>query len=112
MGGVRRFWLRWSATAVCALALLLPYRPRVFLARFLAYLSNPGNSTIGLAFQRQARLWNRAVLALVFFLGFPLAKVLLLLTSRGRLAPPAGAATFWASRLPAEQFDRNVREPF
>ena len=112
MGGLHRTWLRLSGTIACAIAIMLPYRPRLFFARILNYLSNPVTSTIGLAFQRQARAWNRVVLALVFFLGFPLAKALSMLRGSAAKDPGKGAATYWVPRPLPEEFDRGIRETF
>ena len=112
MGWLNKAWMRFSGTIVCAIVLLLPYRPRLFFARILNYLSNPITSTIGLAFQRQARVWNKLVLGLVFFLGFPLAKALSALGNRAAKGPRAGAETYWTPRPAPESFDRDIREPF
>jgi hypothetical protein len=108
---LRGFWLRLSGTLVCLLVLPLPYRPRFVVARLLNYVANPPAATAGLFFQRWLRLWNRLVLAFVFFLGFPFAKLILLLRP-GRVGPRAGAPTYWVPRPPPEEFAAGMKDPF
>ncbi len=112
MGRLKGAWLFVSGAVVCAIVLALPYRPRLLFAKVLNYLSNPPSRTVSILFERQSRFWNRIVLGLVFFLGFPIAAILFRIAGRGRLAPPSGSATYWVPRPPPEEFEKGIRDPF
>jgi len=112
MAALRKAWLRISGFVVCLIAALLPYRPRLFLAKVLNYLSNPLKATMPLLLQRPLKFWNKVILGLVFFLGFPITKLFFLISGRTRLAPSHRTATFWEKRRPAEQLEQEIEEPF
>lgn len=112
MRGLRAFWMRASGAFVCAVALALPYRPRLLFAKALTWLTNPVSDTVGMSFRKQARFWNKVILALVFFLGFPLAKFLLVISRRRPQGPRGETPTFWVARPAPEAFTEHVREPF
>lgn len=112
MGILKRMWFLASGTVACAIALALPYRPRLLFAKALIHLASPRLWTVSAAYQKQMRFWNRMVLGLVFFLGFPIAALLFRLGGRGRLAPRSGSATYWVPRRPPEEMERGIRDPF
>lgn len=112
MGRLKRTWLFVSGAVACAITLALPYRPRLLFAKVLSYLTNPRLWTASAAYQKQLRFWNRMVLGLVFFLGFPIAALLFRLGGRGRLAPRSGSATYWVPRRPPTEMEQGIRDPF
>ncbi|MBL6974118.1 MAG: hypothetical protein ISR64_00160 [Deltaproteobacteria bacterium] len=106
--GAYRGW----ATAVCLVAVMLPFGPRLVLSRVLGFLSNPSSARSSPLFQRHMRLWNRVVLGFVFVLGFPLARIFYPLWSRSRLSPGPGAHSYWIRRPPPEEFEKGIKDPF
>lgn len=112
MGRWKQWWLFVSGAVACAITLVLPYRPRLWFAKVLNFLSNPPSATASIFYRKQLRFWNRLVLGVVFFLGFPLAAILFRLGSRKGLAPRSGSGTYWVSRRPPEDFVKGIRDPF
>ncbi len=112
MGRLKNRWFFASGAVACAIALALPYRARFLFAKVLNYLSNPFGHTVPMLFGRQAKFWNRVLLGLVFFLGFPVAALLVRIAGRSRLAPRPGAPTYWVPRSPPEAFGKGIRDPF
>ena len=104
--------MRLSGLAACAIMLVLPYRPRLLFAKVLVGLTHPPRWTAAVWFPRSWRFWNRVILTLVFFLGFPIASVLLRMTGRRRLGPAAESPTFFVPRDPPERIEAGIRDPF
>ncbi len=94
------------------LALALPYRPRLLLAKVTTYATNPPSQVASMLLRRQSRFWNRLVLGLVFFLGLPWAALFFRMGGAARMAPPPGSATYWVPRRPPEELDQGIRDPF
>lgn len=111
-GKLKALWLRVSGAIVCSFSLLLPYKPRFWFAKLLTWGSNPVSSSIGMSFQKQARFWNKIVLAFVFYLGFPLAKLFLWISGKRPLGKKKTAETFWHPRPTPESFVKDLAEPF
>lgn len=112
MGRLKRGWLFLSGAVACAIALALPYRARLLFAKVLNYWSNPFGHTIAILFGRQAKFWNRVLLGVVFFLGFPVAALLVRVAGRNHLAPRSGAPTYWVPRSNPDAFEKGIRDPF
>jgi len=103
---LQRFWRRFSGWVVCAIALVLPYSARMYFVRALNYVANRPSRGAALLLRGPARFWNRVLLALVFFLGFPFARLALLFKRRPR---PDSA---WVDRPAPEDLERHVEDPF
>lgn len=112
MQRLKRIWLFLSGVVATAIALALPYRPRLWFAKVLNHLTNPPSATASVLYQKQVRFWNRIVLGLVFFLGFPIAAILLRIGGRRHLGPQSECETYWAPRPSPEEMEKGVRDPF
>lgn len=109
----KRLWFRFSGFVVCAIAIVLPYRARLFFGKTLNFFTNPLKASAAVFMAPQLRFWNKIILRAVFWLGFPPSKLLLILgTGRSRMAPPTGSATYWVPRETPEVLDAGIGDPF
>jgi len=110
----RNLWFRISGFLVCTIAILLPYRMRLGFAGMLNFLGHPLKRLARLM-APQVRFWNKLILGGVFWLGFPVSKLMLRLGgARGRsmMAPPHGSATYWVKRVKPEVLNAEIDDPF
>lgn len=105
-------FLRWRARLVCTIVLLLPFRWRGPFATLLAALGRMRNPSESGLYRLQVRFWNTLVLGMVFYLGFPIVRLLAPLWAPGRLSPPPGSPSYWRLRRTPEELERDVSEPF
>jgi hypothetical protein len=98
--------MTWRARSIawltCAAALVLPARLLILLLRYIHRREeeSPG------ALRGMARVWNVVLLAFVFVVGLPLAKLALAFRR-----PPA-SGSLWVPRIPPEELARGIDDPF
>lgn len=110
MSRVKGAWLYISGILVCMIAVVLPYRLRLFFAKILNYITNPPSWTASLLFQKQLRWWNKVILGMVFFLGLPIAALMMRLGRKTAMDPSGNS--WWVARRTPQEIEKGIRDPF
>ncbi len=112
MNGFRTRLRRLLALVICVLAAALPFSARARLGGLLSVLSRVGHPRESRLFRFQVTFWNHMVLGLVFFLGFPLARLFMPLWGPSRFSPPPGTPSYWLPRPDSREYDAAIEDPF
>ena len=101
-----------SGLTVTVIAMLLPYRLRVWFAYVLNFIFNRPASSVFFLFDLQKRMFNFLALLIIYFVGFGISKPIAMIFGGGSLKKKKKDDNYWLQREELDSIIAGMENPF